>query len=278
MDNHAIFIKEVLVDKVKIKPTNLGKNIREILTHILVKKYEGICSHHGYIKPGSIEILKHSSGQLLTVSLNGDVIYNVVFKAEVCNPMVGCHVTAKVINMNKFGILAEAGIMIGSSHTPILEIIIAKNTIDIASNVNLEAIKIGDIISVEILGKKYELMDKKISIVGKIVAKGASKAEVRNATTVDYESDGQDEVDEIQEGGDIDEVDELDEDGEAEAEGDVESREKEVDAEVEDDAEEIKLDDKEEDEESSDGDWDGGDGDEGSEGDDEGSDGDASEV
>lgn len=163
------FIKTLLTDKVKLQPKFLCKNVDSILHKILVKKFEGTCSYHGYIKSGSIKIHKVSLGQVQAFSLNGDVIYTVSYHAEVCNPCIGSIVKAKVVNMNKFGILAECGIEISNSYVPILEIIIAKNTVEITSEVDFNSIKIHQDIFIEILGKKYELNDKKISVVGKII-------------------------------------------------------------------------------------------------------------
>lgn len=163
------FIKTLLTDKVKLQPQYLCKNVENVLYRILARKFEGTCSYHGYIKSGSIKISRISMGQIQAFSLNGDVVYTVTYHAEVCNPSIGSIVKAKVVNMNKFGILAECSIEINNRNVPILEIIIAKNTVEIVSEVDFEAIAIGQDIFVEILGKKYELNDKKISVVGKII-------------------------------------------------------------------------------------------------------------
>lgn len=169
-----IFVKTVLMDKVKVKPKLLNRNMKNLLSAILKTKYEGKCSHFGYIRPDSIQILKYSLGQVLSISLNGDVQYVVQFTALVCNPSINTIVEAKVVNTNKFGILAECYLQHNQQKVPILEIIAAKNNQD-TSDVDLEKIRQGDTIHIQIMGKKFELNDLKISAIGKIVNQTASK-------------------------------------------------------------------------------------------------------
>lgn len=165
----SIFFRVLLNDRIKLEPKFLGKEFTEVITKKLKTSVEGVCSKHGYIKKGSVEIYKIAPGSVELVSLNGYILYDVFYYAEVCNPLVGSVIKVQVSNVNKFGILAEVH--------PILEVIIAKNSVNIVSDasVNLDSIKPGDMLNVEVVGKKYELNDKKISIVGRVVA-SANKA------------------------------------------------------------------------------------------------------
>ena len=45
-----IFIKSLLVDKVKIKPNQLTKNYKENILKLIKTKLENKCSKHGFIK------------------------------------------------------------------------------------------------------------------------------------------------------------------------------------------------------------------------------------
>lgn len=162
MDN--IFYRTLLNDKVKIEPKMLSREFRKNLLNKLKSSVEGVCSKHGYVKTGSIELYKVSPGSVDLTGLNGYIIFDVYYWAEVCNPMIGNVIKATVMNVNKFGILADA--------MNILEIIIAKNSVSITheTTMDIDQIKIGDSVTVEIIGKKFELNDKKISIIGKIVS------------------------------------------------------------------------------------------------------------
>lgn len=163
----SIFIKNSgLQEKVKIKPSEIGNRIDDILTNILKQKFEGKCSYHGYIKPNSIILEEYSDGYVQTFTLNGDVIYNVKFSADICNPSIGTIIPAKVINKNKFGLLCES-----IDNENILEIVIARSMINSENEISLDDIDINEKINIEIMGKRYELNDRKISIVGKVVNK-----------------------------------------------------------------------------------------------------------
>ena len=173
MDN--IFVNSLLTDKIKVQPKYIGKNIQKYLQTQLENKFQGKCTYHGYVKPDSIKIFKYSLGQLQAFSLNGDVVYTVQYYADVCNPSIGSVVQATVVNSNKYGILCESGIMYNGKLMPILEIIIVKNAIDLNSEINIEDIKVGDNLNIEIMGKKFELNDKKISVVGRIIVNTKNK-------------------------------------------------------------------------------------------------------
>lgn len=160
MENNT-FLKMQLCERIKIEPSFLHKNFKNEVLRRLKLKVEGICSKHGYVKPDSIEIIKICAGRVELIGLNGNTQFDVIFSALVCNPLLGSVIRCRVVNINKFGILAEAG--------GIIEAIIAKNSVSIQSEIDLDKVHIGDDVLVEVVGKKYELNDKKISIIGKII-------------------------------------------------------------------------------------------------------------
>ena len=226
MDN--IFYRVLLQDKVKIEPKYINKEFRAYVSKKLKTSLEGVCSKHGYIKEGTIDVYKITPGDIDLVGLNGYVTYDVHFYAEVCNPMIGNVVKAKVVNVNKFGILAEV--------VPILEVIVAKNTVNILSDdsIDLEQIKPGDIVNIEIMGKKFELHDKKISVVGRVVS-SISKASVSPKVKHIIKDDEEDDVDKF----DItnETSDASDSESGSEEDSDDEKEEKDIDEDIEDDVE-----------------------------------------
>lgn len=211
-----IFYRTLLNDKIKIEPKYLSSDYRtSILYNKLKSSVEGICSRHGYIKENSVEIYKVSPGVVDLIGLNGYIVFDVYYYADVCNPLVGNIIKAKVINVNKFGILAEI--------EPILEIVIAKNSVNILSdsNIDLENIVPGDYINVEIIGKKFELNDKKISIIGRVVSnvlekKGGTSSQIQKNQIPLEDEEENEEI--IQEDEDDDNEDEDEEENEQEGE------------------------------------------------------------
>ena len=269
MDNNS-FIPSLLTEKVKLSPKYMNKSFSQKLLKHLIEKNEGKCSKHGYIKRNSISITKISTGIVEAHSLHGFLNYLVQFKALVCNPTNGSVIKCKVISSNNFGILCSSGITDeNSEYKAIMDIIVPKNSINIRSDSNIDFNKIvpNQIVDVEIVGKKFEINDEKISAVGKIV-----KLE-NNTAYVDVENNEDDDdrpneieetyEDEIVENTDIitsknkeftkksnnDDADDADENDEDDNDdNDEEDMEEEAVDEIDDNDEDIEEDDEDEEE------------------------------
>ena len=176
-----LLVKTLLKEKIKIEPRYLTKSFKDEILNRLKLKVEGICTKHGYISKNSIELYKVVPGVIEIASLNGNILYNVYFYGEVCNPLIGSIIkSAKVVNLNRFGILAE--IRASSKEGSILEIIIAKNSVNIVSEIDLDKIQIGDDVNIEVIGKKLQIGNRKISVIGKIIKDNVLKKEPRYKT------------------------------------------------------------------------------------------------
>lgn len=228
-----IFMRMLLCEKVKLEPAFLSAKYKDEVLRRLKAKVEGVCTRHGYVKPGSIEIHKICVGKVEMIGLNGMTNYDVYFYADICNPLLGSTIRCRVSNFNKFGILAEA--------ESVIEAVIPKNSIDIHSDIDLEKVRIGDDVMIEVVGKKYELNDKKMCLVGRIVQDKSIKdtTSITSARVLPYEEeDEQDQPDPILEmdGGageeEEDEEDDPDQEQEdSESDGDNEDEDQEDDKE-----------------------------------------------
>ena len=186
----GLFVRSLLRDAIIMKPQLLGSNYREMVQQIMRMKVEGVCSRHGYVMSGSVALHKVSAGRIEGVSLNGDVRFDVQYYASVCNPPVGSILTARVVNTNKFGLLAHSGVTLpDGDFVPVIEVIMTKQPVagisptddaDATASIDLDAINAGDEVSVEILGKKFELNDDKISVFGRVVPTHKSKKVARH--------------------------------------------------------------------------------------------------
>lgn len=244
-------MRVLLSEKIKLEPKYLSKGFKNDIYKKLAAKIEGVCTKHGYTKKGSIEIFKIAPGVIDITSLNGYIVFNVHFYAEVCNPTLGSVVKAKVSNMNKFGILAESGYFDEDfkDNVNILEIIVAKNSINIQSEIELESIELGQEVLVEILGKRYELGDKKISVVGRIVSDPKSAKIYKKAIPLaiedkDHEEDVEEPDVEDAAEDEAEEEDEEEGDGEEEDEEEGDGDEEEEEGEGDEGLEEPDVDDK----------------------------------
>lgn len=148
-----------------LTPSEMTASFDSIVFNKVRSILENCCSKHGYIKKDSIKVIKRSAGYFKESHLNGNVAFDLNCIAEICNPaqdsIIKCEIKAK----NNLGLRA-IGIY---EDMAILEVIIPKITSGIQSDVNIDNIKIGDHVNVQVCGKKFTLYDKMISIVGKII-------------------------------------------------------------------------------------------------------------
>ena len=210
-----VFNRILCKESIKLEPRCVNKEFKTEVLRRLKQKVEGICTKHGFIKHDTIEIHKITPGVIELISLCGNVVYDVYFYAEVCNPALGTVIQATVSNINRFGILAESGYKQGDDYISVIEVIIAKNSVNIQSEIDLETLKIGDDIRVEILGRKFELGSKKISSIGRVI-NGGQVGGVKSGDKEDQDDEDEEEFEENESGESADSEEEEEEEEEEE--------------------------------------------------------------
>jgi DNA-directed RNA polymerase subunit E'/Rpb7 len=162
-DDCDVFLQTVLTERVSIPPKYQNKHVNDSIAVLLQNKVEGRCTKFGYIRPKSVEVMDISEGVLDSTAMNGSFIYNVRFKASVCNPPVGAVFRCKVENVNTYGISA-----VNMSEYRVLEVIVPKDIGDGA--VDIDKIQVGSIVVVRVERKKYELHQDTITVIATIVS------------------------------------------------------------------------------------------------------------
>lgn len=177
MENHP-FATVPLREKIVLHPASLTSRVNDVVFQRLKNKFEGICSHHGYIRKDSIRVTSMSQGQVRAFSLNGDVEFVVDFSADICNPCKGSFLRARVVNINRFGVLAEVSIDEDDleNRSTIMEVVVPR--VHVSSLVQddqqqddsakIDALQVGMMIGVEVLGKRFQLNDRKLSVLGRL--------------------------------------------------------------------------------------------------------------
>lgn len=211
---------------VQLSPIELQDDFDAIILAKLQGSLEGVCSRYGYIKAGTLAIVKRSAGKLMKQHFNGYVYFTVICRGDVCNPAKDSIIQAKVMNKNALGILAES--YIEGTEAPVLDIIVPKKTAGIISEIDVDMIEIGDMISIKVIGKRFHLNDAKISIIGKVMKEAealgsdveevgvvdddgaASESEYSDGAGLESEVDGGDDG---ADGGDVAEVGSVVEEG-----------------------------------------------------------------
>ena len=163
--NTELFIPIKFRTTVILTPNEINSNFENLILNKLRINFESVCSKYGYIKKNTIKIIKRSVGTLKKEHFNANLYFDVICIAEICNPAQGSIIKCKVKAKNSLGLLAEGYY----DNIPILQIIIPKISAGIQSEINIDTINVNDEIKIEVCGKKYQLFDKHISIIGRAI-------------------------------------------------------------------------------------------------------------
>tara|TARA_B100001121_G_C18360689_1_gene466948 strand:- start:91 stop:615 length:525 start_codon:yes stop_codon:yes gene_type:complete len=162
----GIYMKNILTKKISLPFVVLGNNIKELLVQKISNNYEGKCIKEGFVKKQSCNIISYSAG----IIKNKNVIFNVVFECLICKPCEGMKFKVFATNITKAGIRAEY-----SEDSPIVVFISRDH---IYKNKYFNSIKVGDTIYVKVIGIRYELNDKFISIIADLDERKIKKPKI----------------------------------------------------------------------------------------------------
>ena len=154
----GIYSTILITRSIPVNIINVGNNIKQTLEKAISLQIEGKCTVDGYIKPNSTKILTYSSGLV-----NGpDIVFEVIFECLVCSPVEGMHIKCLVKNITKAGIRAETN----EDPSPVV-IFVARD-----HHYNQEyfsTVKENDDIKVRVIGQRFELNDKYISVIAELL-------------------------------------------------------------------------------------------------------------
>jgi len=176
--SNELFIPIKFKTNVILQPNELSKTFEETILKKLKNNLENVCSKHGFIKKDSIKIIRRSMGNIKQQDFTVNINFTIECIAEICNPAQGSIIKCKVKGKNLLGLLAEGFY----NNIPILEIIVPKMSAGIQSEIDIDKVNIGEEIKIEVCGKKFQLFDKHISIIGKAIK---NKEELIKTTIVE---------------------------------------------------------------------------------------------
>ena len=156
----SVYSRCLLTRKIVLPITTIGKNLKENIEENVKANFEGKCVVEGYIKSNSTKILTYSSG---TIERGNSIVFEVVFECDVCYPVEGMVVQCVVKNITKAGIRAESASDVPS---PVV-IHVAKDHHYSVQYFN--EVQEGDKINIRVIGQRFELNDKFISIIGTLI-------------------------------------------------------------------------------------------------------------
>ena len=157
LDYDILYTQSIIHHKISVPFNNIGSNMDNYFKKHAIRYIEGKCRKEGYIRPNSIKVVSYSTGLL-----NADnVIYDVVYSADVCFPCEDMIIKCKIVNITKIGIRA----IISEIHNPIVLFISREHN----ATKNFEDYDEGNVINIKVIGHRFELNDEYISVIGEII-------------------------------------------------------------------------------------------------------------
>ena len=160
-----IYIPTMVSKKVVLPFNAIGRNIRNILERHLAHAHEGKCNAEGYVRPGSTQLLAHSSGDLTD---NAAVSFEVMYEYQACNPVEGMLIACVVQTVTQAGLQAH----VVPEPSP-LTVFVSRD--HHYSNPKFSKIKAGDEIVVRVIGQHFELNDPSVSVIGELTQSNREK-------------------------------------------------------------------------------------------------------
>jgi DNA-directed RNA polymerase subunit E'/Rpb7 len=164
MDHTAVFEEQVPLTPKDLR--NEIQNIDSLLEQKLQAKLEGRCSRHGYVLPGSLQILSRSMGMVEKGRFTGSILFHVQAEGQVLNPPDGLVVEGEVIRKNKMGIYVN--------YQDAIRIIVPRD-LNIGND-EFESVAVGEVVKVEIKKSRFQVNDEYILSVGLYKGRGKASA------------------------------------------------------------------------------------------------------
>ena len=164
-EHSLLYSRAVLSQKVQLPFIIVGTNIEKTIQHTISSKIEGRCIVEGYVKPMSIKIINISSG-----TLQGRFVeFEVVFECSICCPVEGMQIKCYAKNITQAGIRAFTSL--DEKNSPVIVYVSRDHH---STNEYFNSIREKDAVRIRVIGQRFELNDKQVSIIGELLPKVAT--------------------------------------------------------------------------------------------------------
>lgn len=161
----TLFKPVYLDQRLALTPTDLhdaAADIDAFLVKKIRKSIEGQCCTHGYVRPGSTQILARSMGQAEHCRYTGDFLYHCKIRVSCLLPEAGQLVDARILKVNKSG--AYALIVDDGRIQEAIRILIPRDLH--LGNEEFDALEVDQGIKVRLLQSRFQANDTFIQAVG----------------------------------------------------------------------------------------------------------------
>jgi hypothetical protein len=159
--NLHIYIRSLLTQKIVLNYNEVNSDLFNTLQTKLKLFNEGKCIKDGYVKNNSVKLLTYSGGELFSNKL----MFECVFECLITNPVESMMLNCIAMSITKVGVRAE--LLTDDNNSPYI-IFIARD--HHYNNEIFSQIKENDMLQVRVLGQRYELNDKFISVIAELIA------------------------------------------------------------------------------------------------------------
>ena len=166
--NYDILIPFILINM----HASSRNNILALLHTTLVSCIEGRCISEGFIKPETVRIVDFKCGKLVAKNVQ----FNLVIECLICNPIENTTIACVAKNITQAGIRAISS----DEYLPVV-VYISRDYSMLTQNTYYNTIKEGDKIYVRVIGKRFEMNDKFIQIIGELVSPKKDRVSVKNS-------------------------------------------------------------------------------------------------
>jgi len=176
MAEHNVYAKSVLSKKIYLLITETGANVKENIESKITSSVEGKCIAEGFIKPGTVRLVSHSSG----IVNNEKIEFQTVFECMICHPVEGMTMDCTSKTITKAGVHAQ---VIDSDGVIPVTVFIARDHHNM--NRQFNGIKENANITIKVTGVRYELNDPYICVLGKLIENVKPKLKIGGKANVE---------------------------------------------------------------------------------------------
>ena len=160
VQSSSLYSKCLLSRRVTLPFMTLGRGdaVKDILLRHVQEQIENKCTIEGFVHPNTCKMITFSGG----IVAGSNVKFDVAFECDVCSPAEGATISCVVKNVTHAGIRA----VIDAKVTPVVIYVSRDHHY---SDDYFDSIKTDDKIVVRVIGQRFELHDKHVSIIGELI-------------------------------------------------------------------------------------------------------------
>jgi len=130
------------------------------LMNVVSNQMDGRCIAEGFIEPGSCKLRSYSTGTFAA----GNIRFDLEIECMMCCPKEGTVMNCIAKTVTQAGIRAHAL----SEPSPVVIYISREMHNSTVNHLSIDTIKPSDMIQVRVVGRRFELNDKHVSIIGEL--------------------------------------------------------------------------------------------------------------